>query len=62
MSKDKPLINFYLHAMNIFYVSSDDKLITGGTEHIGGVAFILFRDIRHSNSKLDDKNNLPGGY
>ena len=62
VSKDKLLINFYLHAMNSFDVSSNVRLITGGTEHIGGVAFILFRDIRHSNSKLDDRNNLPGGY
>lgn len=45
-----------------FDVSCDEKLIAGGTEHIGGDAFILFWDSRHTNSKLDDKNNLLGGY
>lgn len=52
--KMKPLCSFDM--------SSDERLIAGGTEHIGGDAFILFWDIRHSNSKLDDKNNLLGGY
>ncbi|XP_001605514.1 WD repeat-containing protein 89 [Nasonia vitripennis] len=45
-----------------FDVSCDERLIAGGTEHIGGDAFILFWDIRYSNSKLNGKNNLLGGY
>lgn len=46
-----------------FDISCDERLIAGGTEHIGGDAFILFWDIRHSNSKVESKgNNLLGGY
>lgn len=45
-----------------FDISCDERLIAGGTEHIGGDAFILFWDIRYSNSKLNGKNNLLGGY
>ncbi|CAL7948420.1 unnamed protein product [Xylocopa violacea] len=45
-----------------FDVSCDEKLIAGGTEHIGGDTFILFWDARYTNSKLNDKNNLLGGY
>lgn len=45
-----------------FDISCDDRLLAGGTEHIGGDAFILFWDIRQSNSKLNDKNVLLGGY
>ncbi|XP_020293329.1 WD repeat-containing protein 89 [Pseudomyrmex gracilis] len=52
--KTKPLASFD--------ISSDEKLIAGGTEHIGGDAFILFWDIRHTNSKIKSKNNLLGGY
>ncbi|OAD54509.1 WD repeat-containing protein 89 [Eufriesea mexicana] len=52
--KTKPLCSFD--------VSCNEKLIAGGSEHIGGDAFILFWDARHTNSKLDDKNNLLGGY
>lgn len=43
-------------------MSYDERIIAGGTEHIGGDTFILFWDIRHANSKLDDKNSLLGGY
>ncbi|XP_063993484.1 WD repeat-containing protein 89 isoform X2 [Diachasmimorpha longicaudata] len=57
-SKLKPLASFD--------ISSDDKLIAAGTEHIGGDAFILFWDIRYSspnNSRSDSrKNDLLGGY
>ncbi|XP_076303085.1 WD repeat-containing protein 89-like [Lasioglossum baleicum] len=52
--KTKPLCSFD--------VSCDEKLVAGGTEHIGGDTFILFWDARYTNSKLDDKNNLLGGY
>ncbi|KAF3428112.1 hypothetical protein E2986_10288 [Frieseomelitta varia] len=52
--KTKPLCSFD--------VSCDEKLVAGGTEHIAGDAFILFWDARHSSSKLDDRNNLLGGY
>ena len=52
--KMKPLCSFDM--------SYDERIIAGGTEHIGGDAFILFWDIRHANSKLDDKNSLLGGY
>lgn len=45
-----------------FDISCDERLVAGGTEHVGGDAFILFWDIRHSNSKIDDKNSLLGGY
>ncbi|XP_035738839.1 WD repeat-containing protein 89-like [Vespa mandarinia] len=46
-----------------FDISCDERLIAGGTEHIGGDTFILFWDIRHSNSKVECKdNNLLGGY
>ncbi|CAK9826642.1 WD repeat-containing protein 89 [Anthophora retusa] len=45
-----------------FDISCDEKLVAGGTEHIGGDAFILFWDTRYTSSKLDDKNNLLGGY
>jgi WD40 repeat protein len=45
-----------------FDISCDERLIAGGTEHIGGDAFILFWDIRYSNSKLNGKDNLLGGY
>lgn len=46
-----------------FDISCDERLIAGGTEHIGGDTFILFWDIRHTNSKIDLKgNNLLGGY
>ncbi|XP_053972876.1 WD repeat-containing protein 89 isoform X2 [Hylaeus volcanicus] len=46
-----------------FDVSHDERLIAGGTEHIGGDAFILFWDTRNTNSKLYGKNNnLLGGY
>lgn len=41
-------------------MSCNERLIAGGTEHIGGDAFILFWDMRHNNSKMD-KNPL-GGY
>ena len=51
-----------LKPLSSFDISCDDRLVAGGTEHVGGDAFILFWDIRHSNSKLDDKNNLLGGY
>lgn len=44
-----------------FDISCDERLVAGGTEHIGGDAFILFWDIRH-NSKINDKNSLLGGY
>ncbi|XP_076641380.1 WD repeat-containing protein 89 [Halictus rubicundus] len=40
-----------------FDISNDERLIAGGTEHIGGDAFILFWDTRHTN-----KNTLLGGY
>ncbi|KAG5319935.1 WDR89 protein, partial [Pseudoatta argentina] len=52
--KIKPLASFDL--------SCDERLIAGGTEHTSGDAFILFWDIRQSNSKLENKNNLLGGY
>ncbi|XP_012285258.1 WD repeat-containing protein 89 [Orussus abietinus] len=45
-----------------FDISSNERLIAGGTEHIGGDAFILFWDIRYINSKLDGRNSLLGGY
>ncbi|KZC08159.1 WD repeat-containing protein 89 [Dufourea novaeangliae] len=45
-----------------FDVGYDERLIAGGTEHIGGDAFILFWDIRYTNSKLYNKNTLLGGY
>lgn len=45
-----------------FDVSCDEKLIAGGTEHIGGDTFILFWDARYTSSKLGDKCNLLGGY
>ncbi|XP_011311008.1 WD repeat-containing protein 89 [Fopius arisanus] len=49
-----------------FDISSDDKLIAAGTEHVGGDAFILFWDIRCSsvnNSRSESrKNDLLGGY
>lgn len=48
--------------MASFDISCDEKLIAGGTEHIGGDAFILFWDIRQTNSKIKSKNNLLGGY
>lgn len=52
--KLKPLASFDL--------SCDERLIAGGTEHIGGDAFILFWDVRYSNSKLNGRNSLLGGY
>ena len=52
--KIKPLASFDL--------SCDERLIVGGTEHTSGDAFILFWDIRQSNSKLENKNSLLGGY
>ncbi|KAJ8679292.1 hypothetical protein QAD02_015079 [Eretmocerus hayati] len=45
-----------------FDVSSDERLLVGGTEHFGGDAFILFWDVRYNNSKFSCKNNLLGGY
>ncbi|XP_076225899.1 WD repeat-containing protein 89 [Nomia melanderi] len=45
-----------------FDISPNERLLAGGTEHIGGDAFILFWDIRHTNSKLYDRNTLLGGY
>ncbi|XP_066589682.1 WD repeat-containing protein 89 [Prorops nasuta] len=51
-----------LKPLTSFDISCDDKLLAGGTEHIGGDAFILFWDIRHSNSKANSKNNVLGGY
>ncbi|XP_076636519.1 WD repeat-containing protein 89 [Colletes latitarsis] len=45
-----------------FDISHDERLVAGGTEHIGGDAFILFWDTRNTNSKLYDKNTLLGGY
>ncbi|XP_017892906.1 WD repeat-containing protein 89 [Ceratina calcarata] len=46
-----------------FDISCDEKLVAGGTEHIGGDAFILFWDTRYTGTKLDNKNNnLLGGY
>ncbi|XP_076237449.1 WD repeat-containing protein 89 [Calliopsis andreniformis] len=48
--------------LSSFDVSCDERLVAGGTEHIGGDAFILFWDTRHTNSKLDNKSNLLGGY
>lgn len=52
--KTKPLTSFD--------ISCDERLIAGGTEHIGGDAFILFWDIRYSSSKMDNKDSLLGGY
>lgn len=48
--------------MASFDISCDEKLIAGGTEHTSGDAFILFWDIRFSNSNINSKNNLLGGY
>ncbi|XP_014209470.1 WD repeat-containing protein 89 [Copidosoma floridanum] len=45
-----------------FDISCDERLVAGGTEHIGGDAFILFWDVRYSNSKVNAKNSLLGGY
>lgn len=39
---------------NCFDVSSNDRLLTAGTDTIGGDAFILFWDTR--------KQNVLGGY
>ncbi|XP_014231232.1 WD repeat-containing protein 89 [Trichogramma pretiosum] len=52
--KLKPLASFDL--------SCEERLMAGGTEHIGGDAFILFWDVRYSNSKLNGRDNLLGGY
>ncbi|XP_070169988.1 WD repeat-containing protein 89 [Polyergus mexicanus] len=52
--KTKPLASFD--------ISCDDRLIAGGTEHTGGDAFILFWDVRYNGSKMENKNNLLGGY
>lgn len=53
-SKVKPLASFDINC--------DERLLAGGTEHIGGDAFILFWDIRLSNSKISNENKLLGGY
>ncbi|XP_011640483.1 WD repeat-containing protein 89 [Pogonomyrmex barbatus] len=45
-----------------FDINCNERLIAGGTEHTSGDAFILFWDIRHSNSKIENENNLLGGY
>ncbi|KMQ91182.1 wd repeat-containing protein 89-like protein [Lasius niger] len=52
--KTKPLASFD--------ISCDDRLIAGGTEHTGGDAFILFWDVRYNGSKMENRNNLLGGY
>jgi len=52
--KTKPLASFDL--------SCDERLVAGGTEHTSGDAFILFWDIRQSGSRVENKNNLLGGY
>lgn len=52
--KTKPLASFD--------ISCDDRLIAGGTEHTGGDAFILFWDVRYNGSKIENRNNLLGGY
>lgn len=45
-----------------FDISCDERLIAGGTEHIGGDAFILFWDVRYNHSKPNSKDSLLGGY
>jgi len=52
--------NGKMKPLTSFDINCDDSLIAGGTEHIGGDAFILFWDIRKSNSKIGD--SLLGGY
>lgn len=52
--KMKPLSSFDL--------SLDDRLLAGGTEQVGGDAFILFWDIRQNASKIENKNPFLGGY
>ncbi|XP_015593855.1 WD repeat-containing protein 89 [Cephus cinctus] len=51
--KIKPLASFDLNC--------NERLLAGGTEHIGGDAFILFWDIRMGNIKCD-RTSLLGGY
>ncbi|XP_029167504.1 WD repeat-containing protein 89 [Nylanderia fulva] len=52
--KTKPLASFDINC--------DDRLLAGGTEHTGGDAFILFWDVRYNGSKMENRNNLLGGY
>lgn len=52
--KTKPLASFD--------ISCDERLIAGGSEHVGGDAFILFWDARYNSSKMNNKSSLLGGY